>query len=114
MPRLDSFTVRVKTGKNAPPETPKYVINGFLVDFDKIEGAAAPGQAFEATGEPGSFPHSLLLCGPKDGLWDIEELTATYRCQGEEPYTIRFGSITLDETSDLNIWLERPAPVFDV
>jgi len=114
MPRLESFTVRVKTGENAPPELPKYVINGFMVDFDKTEGEAKPGAVLEATGEPGSFPHSLLLCGPKEGLWDIEELTAIYRCQGEDPYTIRYGAVTLDHLSDLNIWSERPAPVFDV
>lgn len=114
MPRLDSFTLRIKTGNDAPADTPQYVINGFLVDFDETNGAASSGQVFEATGEPGSFPHTLLLCGPKQGAWDIEELTATYRCQGSEPYTIRFGAVRLDEASDLDIWHDRPEPVFDV
>ncbi|MBI5095948.1 MAG: hypothetical protein HZB26_26375 [Candidatus Hydrogenedentes bacterium] len=114
MPKLESFTVRLRTGQRAPSAPPTYVINGFLVEFDKTSGAAKPGEVYEATGEPGSFPHSLLLCGPKEGAWDIDEVSVTYHCHGEDAYTIRLGAVTLDDASDLNIWYERPAPVFDV
>lgn len=114
MPRLESFQIRVKTGERGPNRMPRYVINGFTLEFDEFSGGFGPGETFEATGTPDSFPHTLALCGPDEGEWDIEEVTITYFPFGEEPYTLRFGSLTLNSDGDLNIWRTRPQPVFDV
>jgi hypothetical protein len=114
MPKLNTFDVVVKTGATGRTTAPKWVINGFPVDFDESKGGTGPGETFEATGNPGSFPHTLLLQGPNEGNWDIESVKVTYFPNGEEPYTVRLGAVTLDHESDLNIWHERPQPVFDV
>lgn len=116
MPKLDTFTLEIKTGDRAGPETPTFNINGFPLEFDEVEGGTGRGETLKATGSPQSFPHSLTLAGPDEGSepWDIEWVTATYECMGDEPYTVRMGAVTLDDNSDLNIWHERPAPVFDV
>ncbi|MBI4556976.1 MAG: helicase [Candidatus Hydrogenedentes bacterium] len=114
MPRLNSFQLQIKTGQNGPAEPPRYSINGFVIEFEEMSGGIGPGETLEATGNPGSFPHSLSLCGPKEGAWDIEGITATYFPHGEPPYTVRFDAVTLDDQSDLNIWQDRPAQVFDV
>lgn len=114
MPRLNTFDVVVKTGGHGPGVQPKWSINGFVVGFDQFKGGTGPGEIFAGTGNPGSFPHTLLLCGPENGDWDIEEVKVTYYPQGEEPYSVRLGPVRLDSESDLNIWYERPQPVFDV
>ncbi len=114
MPRLESFQLKIKTGERPLKDTPRYSINGFCLEFDEQEGGADSGETLEVTGVPDSFPHTLTLCGPDEGAWDIEEITATYYPHGEEPYTLRYGAVALDEESDLNIWKPRPRPVFDV
>jgi len=114
MPRLQCFELEIKTGDRGREDTPKFVINGFELDFDKIEGSAQAGDTMHAKGSPDSFPHSLHLTGPDQGEWDIAEIKATYFPYGEEPYTLRFAPITLDDESDLNIWHARPEAVIDV
>ena len=114
MPRLQSFELNITTGAQGLASPPKYSINGFALDFDETEGGCRPGETLKAKGMPDSFPHTLLLHGPREGVWDIESLTATYMPMGEEPYTLRFGALKLDSDSDLNIWHQRPAPTFDV
>lgn len=114
MPKLDTFQISVKTGARGVDALPRWIINGFSVDFEDVRGSTRPGDTFEATGSPGSFPHTLLLRGPDEGAWDIEETRITYYPNGEEPYTVRLGAVTLDTESDLNIWYERPQPVFDL
>ena len=114
MPRLDTFDIKVTTGESPLQGDLKFAINGFPLDFDNVRGGTGPHETFEATGAPGSFPHSLVLKGPEEGAWDIETMRITYHVHGEEPYTIRFGAVTVDHQSDLNLWVERPQPVLDV
>ncbi len=114
MPKLNTFDVVVKTGKSGRTTTPKWIINGFTVEFDQTSGGTGPGETFEATGNPGSFPHTLLLSGPEEGTWEIEEATVTYYPNGAQPYTVKLGAVSVDAESDLNIWYEQPQPVFDV
>ncbi|MDZ4859000.1 MAG: helicase [Candidatus Hydrogenedentes bacterium] len=114
MPKLNTFDVVIKTGANGPAALPKWAINGFVVEFEQSKGGNGPGETFEGTANPGSFPHSLLIRGPESGQWDIEETKVTYYPNGESPYTVRLGAARLDEESDLNIWHERPQAVFDV
>lgn len=114
MPRLDTFQLKVHTGARGVNEPPKYTINGFPLDFDACTGSAQPGETLELRGEPRSFPHSLLLQGPREGTWEIAGLEATYQCANETPYTVRLGPVALDNRSDLNLWYPRPAKVIDV
>jgi hypothetical protein len=109
---LQSFTLVVKTGEYGNPELPRYAINGFPLDFEESSGGCGPGEIFHATGYPESFPHSLLLVGPSDGVWDLEETSVTLWIEGERPYTVRLGSVQLDNLSDLNLWYEPPLPVY--
>lgn len=114
MPRLESFTLKIRTGDAGLEETPKYSINGFPLEFDEATGSTHPGETFEAKGFPQSFPHALLLSGPTTGTWDIKGIEATYQCAHLEPYTIRLGTITLGDNADLNIWYEPPPKALDV
>ena len=116
MPKLETFTLDIRTGKTPGPERPRYNINGFPLDFDIAEGATGPGEVLSVKGSPGSFPHTLTLAGPEPGSapWEIESIKATYACAGDKPYTVHLGAVTLDDDSDLNIWHTKPAPVFDV
>lgn len=114
MPKLNAFEVRVKTGQHGMEQTPRYSINGFALDFDQESGDVRPGGHFEGRGMPDSFPHSLHLIGPEEGVWDIDELSITYHPAGEPPYVLRFAPITLDAESNLSIWHPRQAVMFDV
>jgi hypothetical protein len=111
---LQSFSLVVKTGKRGNADVPRYAINGFPLDFDESSGGCGPGEIFQATGNPQSFPHSLLLVGPADGEWDIEETTVTLWLEGAPPYVVRLGAATLDERSDLNLWYDPPLPVYNL
>lgn len=114
MPRLESFTLKLQTGERGLGTMPRYAINGFPLDFDEVKGGVGANETAELTGSPQSFPHSLVLIGPEEGAWDIAGITATYKCAGAQPYTVRLGAVTLDDDADLNIWYQRPARVLDV
>ena len=114
MPRLDTFEIEIKTGENGHRDIPQYVINGFPLTFEHSEGTTESRGVLKATGAPQSFPHSLVLRGPSEGVWDIEETTITYYSMGSAPYTVRLGAVTLDHESDLNILHQAPAQSFDV
>jgi len=114
MPRLQCFELKATTGERGMAKPPQFVINGFALDFDQTDGGVQPGETFTAKGSPDSFPHSLHLTGPAQGAWDIAALEITYYPYGEEPYTLHFASVTLDEQSDLNIWHAHPEQVMDV
>jgi len=114
MPRLDTFSIELTTGDSPRKGPLKFIINGFPLEFEDVEGGTGVGETFKGTGAPGSFPHALLIHGPEEGDWEIEGFNVTYHPNGEEPYRIRFGGVTVDSSSDLNIWAERPQPVMDV
>ncbi|NUN98085.1 MAG: helicase [Candidatus Omnitrophica bacterium] len=114
MPKLQIFRIRIATGEQGRTDIPEFKINGFKIPFDNPRGGVGPGETFEAEGAPQSFAHSLHLCGPTEGTWEIRETTLTYNLMGEPPYTIRLGRVVLDSESDLNIWHERQPVVFDV
>ena len=114
MPRLQSFDVSIRTGAAGRPDAPKYVINGFELDFDESTGGCGAGETFDATGAPDSFPHSLVLRGPASGTWRIEGMSITYHYVGEVPYTLRFGPLEIDSESDVNLQHARPLPTFSV
>ena len=113
MPKLERFTIEIKTGERGGPENLQYLINGFPLDFDETEGGTGRGDTLTASGSPQSFPHALLLRGPEEGSWDIESVHLSYEC-GDDDYTVNLGAVVLDSESDLNIWHEAPMPTFDV
>ena len=47
-------------------------------------------------------------------LWEIEKIRVDYECEGEKPYTVNWGAITLDEPSEVSLWQDPPVPTFDV
>lgn len=116
MPKLDSFTLEIKTGARRGPEKPLFNINGFPLEFEEMVGGTSPGETLKATGSVFSFPHALALIGPSEGAtpWDIESVRATYQCANMEPYTVNMGAVALDDESNLNVWHEPPPPTFDV
>lgn len=114
MARLETFTLEIKNGENGGPARPMYAINGFPIEFESYAGSPEKGEVLKVTGSPQSFPHSLTLTGPEEGSWDIESIEAVYYCHTEDPYTILMGAVSLDKETCLNIWHERPMPVFDV
>jgi hypothetical protein len=114
MPRLESMKVAIRTGKVGTESPVLLNFNGFIVPFDQPEGRTGPGERYEGTFSPMSVPHVLTLSGPEQGEWEIEQVTVAYTLEGEAPYTVSFGSVRLDETTQLQIWAERPLPTFDV
>ena len=114
MPRLDTFQLTLHTGEAGPGTPPKYTINGFPLDFDEYEGGTGPGETLQAVAHPQSFPHTLILSGPEEGNWEIEGAEITYHCDGDAPYSLTLGAVTLDDHADLNLWYAKPPKVFDV
>ena len=115
MPRLESFTIKIKTGQNGREDIPKFAFNTIPCEFEDVQGDCNASNEMEGFFAPRSFVHSFTLTGPEAGAWDIDEIEMTYLIAGEfEPYKIKMGPVTLDDQTDLNIWKERPSAVWDV
>ena len=82
--------------------------------FDKTTGSNESDSIFEGSFDVNSFAHSLTLVGPEKGKWEIEKIRVDYECEGEKPYTVNWGAVTLDETTEVNLWQDPPIPAFDV
>jgi len=114
MPKLQSFKVTVETGEEGTPEPVRFSINSHTLPLDHPQGGTGPGQVFQGGFEVNSFAHSLTLVGPDQGRWRIKKITVDYRCENTEPYSMTLGEVTLDETTEVNIWKDPPLPVYDV
>ena len=114
MPRVNTFKVKVQTGQQGMSEPVHFNFNNHQLKFEDVTGSAESGKFFEGKFEVNSFAHSLTLIGPQSGKWEIEKITVEYECENEKPYTVQFGTITLDEATEVNIWQDPPALVFDV
>ena len=114
MPRLNAFTVTIKTGENGLDDPPSFKINGHSMALEADSGGCGAGETFVGGFSPRSFAHSLVLEGPKMGKWDLERVEITFDCDGDAPYTCVFAPIALDANSELNIWQDKPLPTFDV
>lgn len=95
-------------------EPVKFSINNHVLPLENTQGSAEPGQIFEGGYAVNSFAHSLTLVGPESGQWNIKKVIVDYNSDGIEPYSVTFGEVTLDETTEVNIWREPPLPVIDV
>ena len=114
MPRVLTFKVNVETGKEGPNEPINFCFNGHKMPFDKTIGSNESDSIFEGSFDVNSFAHSLTLVGPEKGKWEIEKIRVDYECEGEKPYTVNWGAVTLDETTEVNLWQDPPIPAFDV
>ena len=113
MPMLDTLELQIETGQRGLGRAPSYAINSHEIAFDQVSGGTGPGEILMASGSPRSFPHSLTLTGPDEGVWDIEHIELTFHA-GEQPYTVHLGAVTLDSESKLNLWYDRPPLLLDV
>ena len=114
MPRVNTFKVKVQTGQQGMSEPVHFNFNNHKLPFDNATGSAEPGMLFEGSFDVNSFAHSLTLVGPESGKWEIEKISVEYDCENEKPYTVHFGKVNLDETTEVNIWQDLPVPAFDV
>ncbi len=88
--------------------------NNHKLPFENVSGSAVAGEVFAGSFDVNSFAHSLTLVGPESGKWEIEKITVEYDCENEKPYTVNFGAVTLDETTEVNIWQDPPIVTFAV
>ena len=114
MPRLNTFKVKIQTGSKGHSGQVLFNINNHQVPFDNVQGSAEPGQTFEGSFQVNSFAHSLTVVGPESGEWAIERMEVDFDCENTPPYAVTYGAVTLDETKEVNIWKDPPAPTFDV
>ena len=114
MPRVNTFKVTVQTGKQGMSEPVHFNFNNHNMPFENVTGSAESGETFEGSFEVNSFAHSLTLVGPGSGKWEIEKISVEYDCENEKPYTVNFGAVTLDESTEVNIWQDPPVLAFDV
>ena len=114
MPRVMSFSTEIKTGETGTNTPVRCCINGHTVAFEEATGSTAAQGLYTAEIDINSFIHSLTIVGPDEGKWTIETISVTYTCDGIEPYTVRFGQIELDDTTEVNIWAEATPSTFYV
>jgi hypothetical protein len=41
-------------------------------------------------------------------------MKVNYECEHTPPYSVTFDAVTLDETTEVNIWQDPPLPIWDV
>lgn len=114
MPKLNRFRIRIETGEKGTGEPVYFSINNHKVPFEESKGGVGPGQTFESGFEVSSFAHSLTLVGPEQGTWTINKIKMDFDCEGTQPYSVTFGAVELDETTEVNIWHDPPLPTWDV
>ena len=114
MPRLNNFKVTIQTGDPGTRGPVKFSINNHQLPLENTQGGVGPGETFAGGFDVNSFAHSLTLVGPEEGRWNIRSIQVDYRCENTEPYTVKFGEVTLDEATEVNIWQDPPLPTFDV
>ena len=114
MPKVNSFKVSIQTGNNGIAEPVLFNFNSHKMPFNNIEGSVESGQSFSGDFDVQSFCHSLTLVGPDSGTWDIESISVEFVCDGEQPYSVNYGAVILDETTEVNLWRGPPAKSFVV
>ncbi|MBI4385037.1 MAG: helicase [Nitrospinae bacterium] len=114
MPKLRNFRIKIETGDPGTQGPVKFSINSHTLPLENVKGSPAAGQTLEGGFEVNSFAHSLTLVGPEEGRWNIKKMTVDYENEGAPPYLVAFGEVTLDETTEVNIWRDPPLPVYDV
>ena len=114
MPRLLSFGVKIKTGTQGTDEAVRCCINSHMMPLTNITGGTSVGEVFTGDFTVNSFVHSLTIVGPDEGEWSIDEIEVDSECAEQEPYSARFGAVTLDDSTEVNIWVDPKPSVFYV
>ena len=114
MPRLISFGVKITTGQQELKEPVRCCINGHTQTMTNTCGGTALGEVFTGDFTVNSFVHSLTIVGPDEGLWDIKTIEVDYECADSDPYKAQFGAVSLDEETEVNIWVDPKPSVFYV
>jgi hypothetical protein len=114
MPKLNRLNIKIVTGEQGMDEPVHFSINSHVVPFENIPGGTGAGQTFEGDFEINSFAHSLTLVGPEKGEWNIREMEVSFDSENIEPYSVRYGEVTLDATNEVNLWQDPPLKTFDV
>ncbi len=114
MPRVNRLAISIETGESGRSEPVTFEFNGHELPFENVSGGTGPNEVFEGEFAPNSFAHSVVLVGPKEGEWNIAGFTVNYEIMGDDPYTVRFGEVTLDQETSVNIWQDPPLKAFDV
>jgi hypothetical protein len=115
VPKIETVTVRIATGKSGTPDPVRIRFNNFEIPLRVVSGGVGPHETFEGTFRLGSVGHSCSLLGPKAGAWDIEQLEVTWTFGPvAEPSTHRFGRVSLAAGQDVNILDAPPPPPFEV
>ncbi len=114
MPKLNKFKVEIETGEAGTDLPVHFTINNHKIPFENTQGGVGPGETFSGDYEIRSFAHSLTLVGPESGNWVIRKIKVDYELEYTEPYSLVFDEVTLDETTEVNIWQDPPLPAWDV
>ncbi len=114
MPKLNNFKVKIETGDQGMPGPVQFNINSHTLPFENPTGETGAGGIFEGGFNVNSFAHSLALVGPEEGQWHIKKVQVDFDCESVAPYSVTFGEVTLDDSSQLDIWQDPPLPTFDV
>jgi len=114
MPKIDKIGIEIETGERGMAGPVQLEFNGHKLNFDTLSGDTEPHSSYEGEFEVGSFGHSVVLVGPEEGEWDIQQLKVTYSLEGEDGYSLRFAPLTLGDNHSLNLFIPRPRPTFDV
>ena len=113
MPRLIRFGVKITTGEQGHEESVRCCINGHTMALTNPEGSTQDGAVFTGDFTVNSFVHSLTIVGPDEGQWEIAGIEVEYECADTEPYSAQFGAVSLDESNEVNIWVDpRPAAFY--
>ena len=113
MPKLNRFTIEIETGETGTDLPVHFTINNHKIHKEDPQGGVGPVENFSGGFEIGSFAHSLTLVGPESGHWESRKSKLDYDCEHTPPYSVFFGAVTLDETSEVNIWQDPPLPTWD-
>ena len=110
MPKIETVTVRIATGKSGTSDPVRIRFNNFEIPLKAVTGGCGPQESFEGNFRLGSVGHACSLLGPKTGTWDIESLEVTWDFGPyAEPLVHRFGKTVLAAGGEVNI-LDTPPP----
>ena len=114
MPFLSTFKISIQTGEVGTDEPIFFEFNSHKLEFIDTKGGTEAGQRFEGIGQPSSYVHSLHLIGPEEGEWAVDSISVEFDCQYEDPYQVEYGSVVLTPNNMVQLWMEKPPPVYDV
>lgn len=114
MPHIQRIEIEIITGASGHDTPVTLAFNGHELEFDDEDGSTTPGARFTGTFEPHSFAHSVELLGPESGTWNIESISVAYRCSNEAPYAVHFGAVQVQSGQKVDIWQDRPMPIWSV